>query len=140
MNPRARNGILHIQSLSFAYSGQPALFCDWSAAIGAGVTAVIEWSRVPMLAGVPQLAADGFITGASGRNWDGYGAQVALADGLPATARDLLSDPQTSGGLLVSCAPDTVAEVLRVFREQGFAQAAVIGRIEAGAAGLRVDT
>jgi selenide,water dikinase len=64
---------------------------------------------------------------------------VALADGLPATARDLLSDPQTSGGLLVSCAPDTVAEVLRVFHEQGFAQAAVIGRIEAGAAGLRVE-
>jgi selenide,water dikinase len=39
----------------------------------------------------------------------------------------------------VSCAPDTVADVLRVFREQGFAQAAVIGRIEAGAAGLRVE-
>ena len=106
---------------------------------GAAVTAVIEWSRVPMLAGVPQLAADGFITGASARNWDGYGAQVQLADGLPATARDLLSDPQTSGGLLVSCAPDTVAEVLRVFTDAGFAQAAVIGRIEAGVAGLRVE-
>ena len=106
---------------------------------GAGVTAVIEWSRVPMLAGVPQLAADGFITGASERNWDGYGAQVSLAAALPATARDLLCDPQTSGGLLVSCAPDTVAEVLRVFTDAGFAQAAVIGRIEAGAAGLRVE-
>ena len=106
---------------------------------GAGLTAVIEWQRVPMLAGVPQLAADGFITGASGRNWDGYGAQVQLADGLPATARDLLSDPQTSGGLLVSCAPDAVDDVLRVFHDEGFAQAAVIGRIEAGPAGLRVE-
>ena len=106
---------------------------------GARVTAVIEWGRVPMLAGVPQLAADGFITGASARNWDGYGAQVTLADGLPATARDLLSDPQTSGGLLVSCAPDTVAEVLRVFADAGFAQAAVIGRIEAGEVSLRVE-
>ncbi len=106
---------------------------------GAGLTAVIEWQRVPMLAGVAQLAADGFITGASGRNWDGYGAQVQLAGGLPATARDLLSDPQTSGGLLVSCAPDSVEDVLRVFRDEGFAQAAVIGRIEAGPAGLRVE-
>jgi selenide,water dikinase len=105
---------------------------------GAGVTAVIEWAKVPLLDGVAEMAADGFVTGASGRNWDGYGAQVALAAGLPATARDLLSDPQTSGGLLVSCAPDTVAEVLRVFRDGGFDQAAVIGRVEAGAPGLRV--
>ncbi len=105
---------------------------------GAGVTAVIEWGRVPMLPGVAAMAADGFITGASGRNWEGYGAQVTLAEGLPATARDLLSDPQTSGGLLVSCAPDAVAEVLQVFKEGGFDQAAVIGRIEAGAPGLRV--
>jgi selenide,water dikinase len=105
---------------------------------GAGVTAVIEWAKVPMLPGVAAMAADGFVTGASGRNWEGYGAQVTLADGLPATARDLLSDPQTSGGLLVSCAPDAVAKVLRVFNEGGFDQAAVIGRIEAGAPGLRV--
>ena len=106
---------------------------------GAQVTAVIEWSRVPMLAGVQALADAGFITGASGRNWDGYGAQVQLTAGLPATARDLLSDPQTSGGLLVSCTPETVDEVLRVFSAAGFAQAAVIGHIEAGAAMLRVD-
>ena len=105
---------------------------------GADVTAVIEWAKVPMLPGVAAMAADGFVTGASGRNWEGYGAQVVLAHGLPATARDLLSDPQTSGGLLVSCAPDAAAEVLRVFKEGGFDQAAVIGRIEAGAPGLRV--
>ena len=106
---------------------------------GAKVTAVIDWAKVPLLPGVAELAADGFITGASGRNWDGYGAQITLNAALPATARDLLSDPQTSGGLLVSCAPDTVADVLRVFNEGGFDQAAVIGRIEAGAPGLRID-
>jgi selenide, water dikinase len=105
---------------------------------GAGVTAVIEWAKVPMLPGVAAMAADGFVTGASGRNWQGYGAQVTLADGLPATARDLLSDPQTSGGLLVSCAPEAAADVLRLFNDGGFDQAAVIGRIEAGAPGLRV--
>ncbi|MEP7098970.1 MAG: selenide, water dikinase SelD, partial [Burkholderiales bacterium] len=105
---------------------------------GAGVRAVIEWSRVPLLSGVAAMAADGFVTGASGRNWQGYGEQVTLADALPPTARDLLSDPQTSGGLLVSCAPEAVDDVLRIFREGGFDSAAVIGRVEAGAAGLQV--
>lgn len=105
---------------------------------GAGVGAVIEWSKVPLLPGVAAMAADGFVTGASGRNWDGYGTQVLLADALPPTARDLLADPQTSGGLLVSCAPEAAAEVLSIFKAGGFDQAAVIGRIEAGAPALRV--
>ncbi len=106
---------------------------------GAKLTAVIDWHKVPLLAGVNAMAAEGFVTGASGRNWDAYGNEITLAAGLPATARDLLSDPQTSGGLLVSCRPETAAEVLRVFSAAGFDQAAVIGRIEDGAAGLRVQ-
>ncbi len=106
---------------------------------GAKLTAVIDWHKVPLLPGVNTMAADGFVTGASGRNWDAYGHEITLAPGLPATARDLLSDPQTSGGLLVSCRPEAADEVLRVFRAAGFDQAAVIGRVEAGPAGLRVE-
>jgi selenide,water dikinase len=105
---------------------------------GAGLTAVIDWPRVPLLDGVAAMAGDGFITGASGRNWAGYGADVELAGGLSKLAQDLLTDPQTSGGLLVSCDPASVDEVLQVFREQGFDRAAVIGRVEAGPAKLRV--
>jgi selenide,water dikinase len=105
---------------------------------GARLTAVVEWSKVPLLDNVVAMAAAGFVTGASGRNWAGYGAEVELAAGLPATARDLLSDPQTSGGLLVSCAPDAVDAVLKIFGDEGFAQAAVIGRVEAGKPSLRV--
>lgn len=105
---------------------------------GAGLGAVVEWSRVPLLEGVATMAADGFVTGASGRNWAGYGAEVALAPSLPAVAQDLLTDPQTSGGLLVSCDAGSVDEVLRIFRAGGFEQAAVIGRMEAGEPGLRV--
>jgi selenide,water dikinase len=105
---------------------------------GAGLRAVIEWSRVPLLDGVAAMAAEGMVTGASSRNWAGYGADVALAPGLPAIAQDLLTDPQTSGGLLVSCAPDALEAVLRLFREGGFGEAAVIGRVEAGVAGLSV--
>jgi len=106
---------------------------------GAGVTAVIDWPRVPLLPGVAQMAQQGFVTGASGRNWAGYGAEVEIAAGLGQTVQDLVTDPQTSGGLLVSCDPAAADEVLRVFRAQGFDQAAVVGRIEAGPARLRVQ-
>ncbi len=99
---------------------------------GAGLAAEIDWSAVPLLDGVAALAAEGLVTGASGRNWAGYGSEVRLDAGLPAAARDLASDPQTSGGLLVSCDPAVAGEVLAVFREEGFGEAAVIGRMTEG--------
>ncbi|HEX6707292.1 MAG TPA: selenide, water dikinase SelD [Albitalea sp.] len=105
---------------------------------GAGLAATIEWARVPVLDGVAAMAADGFVTGASGRNWAGYGQEVQLDAALPATARDLITDPQTSGGLLVSCDAASVDEVLRVFREDGFAHAAEIGAMQAGKPQLHV--
>ena len=105
---------------------------------GAGVTVQIDWARVPLLPGVADLAAAGFVTGASGRNWAGYGDGVALSAGLPATAQALATDPQTSGGLLVACAPDSVQDVLAVFAREGFAQAAVIGSVQAGPARLEL--
>ncbi|QNK75868.1 selenide, water dikinase SelD [Variovorax sp. PAMC28562] len=107
---------------------------------GAGLTAVIEWSKVPLLEGVEAMVAEGFVTGASGRNWEGYGADVQLAEGLSKTAQSLLSDPQTSGGLLVSCSAEAVDAVLEVFRTEGFGGAAVVGRVESGSAGLRVHS
>ena len=106
---------------------------------GAGLRAVIEWPKVPLLPEVAALAADGVVTGASARNWLGYGAEVALAPALPEVAQALLTDPQTSGGLLVSCEPASADTVLQIFRDAGFGSAAVIGRIEAGAPGLHVE-
>ena len=76
------------------------------------------------------LARAGCVTGASGRNWAGYGDDVdARRRADRRRARALLTDPQTSGGLLVACAPDAVDGVLAVFRADGFADAAVIGAI-----------
>ncbi|MCM2251025.1 MAG: selenide, water dikinase SelD [Ramlibacter sp.] len=98
---------------------------------GAGLQLRIEWSRVPLLQGARQFAQQGVVTGASGRNWLGYGAQVALPEGFAAADQALLSDPQTSGGLLVSCAPQAADEVLALFRRHGFAEAAVIGEVGA---------
>ena len=100
---------------------------------GAKLAVTLDWHTVPLLEGVASMAADGFVTGASGRNWAGYGSEVTLDAGLPATARALATDPQTSGGLLVSCAPEAVDSVLAVFRAEGFGAAAVVGRVGAGA-------
>jgi selenide,water dikinase len=99
---------------------------------GSGVGARIDWPSVPLHAGVLDLAREGVFTGASGRNWIGCGASVDLTAGFGEAERALLTDPQTSGGLLVACAPDTVDAVLDVFRRDGFAHAAVIGECVAG--------
>jgi selenide,water dikinase len=106
---------------------------------GAKLSLEVEWAKVPVLEGVRQLAAAGFVTGASGRNWAGYGSDVALPAGFADADRALLTDPQTSGGLLVSCTPDSVGQVLEVFQRHGFGQAAVIGEARAqGATALTV--
>ena len=96
---------------------------------GAGVSIAIDWDRVPLIEGAHSLAQAGCITGASGRNWASYGAGIALPEGFSDIDRALLSDPQTSGGLLVACAPEAATEVLRIFAAEGFAQAAQIGEI-----------
>jgi len=96
---------------------------------GANLGIRIEWAKVPLLPGVRELAAQGMVTGASGRNWAGYGADVSLPDEFAAADRVLLTDPQTSGGLLVSCAPEVANDVLALFKRHGFHAAAVIGEV-----------
>jgi selenide,water dikinase len=96
---------------------------------GAKLTAHIKWADVPLLPNVSALFKAGNLTGASGRNWEGYGNEISLASGLPAECQALLSDPQTSGGLLVTCSPDAVADVLAIFKRHGFNDAAAIGHI-----------
>ncbi len=102
---------------------------------GAKLGIRIDWARVPLLAGVRELAAQGMVTGASGRNWGGYGSDITLPAGFAAADQALLTDPQTSGGLLVSCAPEAVADVLALFHRHGFAAAAAIGEVTANGAG-----
>ena len=102
---------------------------------GAEVDITIAWARVPLLPGVHALATQGVVTGASARNWAGYGTEVRLPERFTSADQALLTDPQTSGGLLVSCAPESVAEVLAVFRRHGFDAAAEIGEVRARSAG-----
>lgn len=96
---------------------------------GAGAELRLDWAAVPLLPGVAALAAAGHVTGASGRNWASYGADVALPDGFDPVARALLTDPQTSGGLLVACAPESADAVLATFARHGFEDAGIIGRV-----------
>jgi selenide,water dikinase len=105
---------------------------------GAGARLTIEWDRVPFLNDAKRLAQLGYVTGASGRNWTSYGEQVVLPAGLEDWQRALLTDPQTSGGLLVACAPDR-AETLRAsIAEAGYPRASIIGSVIAGAPGIEI--
>ncbi len=102
---------------------------------GSGHQLAIDWQQVPLLTGVRGLAERGFITGASGRNWAGYGDDIGLPSGFAAVDQALFTDPQTSGGLLVSCTPAALSDVLAIFSRHGFEQAAVVGEIRAAVAG-----
>src|SRR5690606_37092979 len=106
---------------------------------GAGLTVRLRYDDLPWLPGVQALAADGVVTGASGRNWTAYGDGVKQGDRIDKAARDLLTDPQTSGGLLVSCAPQALHQVLDAFHAGGFDEAAIIGETRAGPAQVEVS-
>ena len=104
---------------------------------GSGLGVQIEAGVAPLLTGVEALARAGVRTGASGRNWDSYGEAVVLPDGLEDWRRDLLTDPQTSGGLLIAVAEHAAEAVMAKVREAGFERAAVVGRMVEGT-GVRV--
>ncbi|MDS1139073.1 selenide, water dikinase SelD [Pusillimonas sp. SM2304] len=103
-----------------------------------GLSASLRQADLPWLPGVRQLAAQGVVTGASGRNWASYGDAIALAPQVDDTLRALMCDPQTSGGLLVACAPGVAGQVLDVFRSEGFGYATVIGELREGGPAVHV--
>jgi selenide,water dikinase len=100
---------------------------------GSNAGATLHWPKVPLHPGVLELAREGIFTGASGRNWAGYGADVDVDAPLGDAERALLTDPQTSVGLLVACAPAAVDKVLAIFADEAFERAAVVGEIVEGA-------
>ena len=106
---------------------------------GSALAARVRMPDVPLLEDVAALANEGFVTGASERNWASYGDEVQLAPGLSATDTALLCDPQTSGGLLIACASDAVGAVLEALRRHGCSQSACIGEMVPGAPRVTVD-
>jgi selenide,water dikinase len=106
---------------------------------GAGLTAQIS-SDPPLLPGVGELVRSGVRTGASGRNWASYGADITAPDSLEPWRIDLLCDPQTSGGLLIAADPAGAEALIASARACGFSQTAVVGRLLAGPARLILQT
>ena len=100
---------------------------------GSKLAARVAFDALPVLGAARQLAEAGYATGASDRNWTSFGAQVELPADWPVWRRKLLTDPQTSGGLLVACDAATAPAVLDIFKSEGFEVAAQIGTLEAGA-------
>ncbi|MBK5957620.1 selenide, water dikinase SelD [Rhodoplanes elegans] len=105
---------------------------------GAAVALTTSLQAVPLLSHAAALAQAGCVTGASHRNWSSYGAAVSLPKNLPDWRRHLLTDPQTSGGLLVACAPQRTDALLRTIVEAGYPAASRIGHVEEGPAAIRV--
>ena len=101
---------------------------------GSGLGARVDFAQLPVLPDALAWARQHLATGASARNWAGYGHDVKCPAALEPWQRNLLTDPQTSGGLLVACAPETIDQVLSIFRSAGFAQAATIGVMASGPA------
>lgn len=99
---------------------------------GSNARLVIDRAALPLLTRAEELAQAGFVTGASHRNWAAYGAEVTLPDGLPDWQLHLLTDPQTSGGLLVAVAPEAAAAWVDRLRAGGYPLARVVGRVDDG--------
>ena len=105
---------------------------------GSGLKAEVRFADVPILSAARHLAEQGYVTGASDRNWASCEASVTLPQDAPLWHRRMLTDPQTSGGLLVACAPGAVSTVLDIFAKDGFKQARVIGELAPGTPGIDV--
>ena len=99
---------------------------------GSGATLKLNLADLPFLSQAERLAQEGRVTGASHRNWASYGEGVALPAGLPDWQRHLLTDPQTSGGLLVSCKAERASDLLAQIKSAGYPAARIIGSVEAG--------
>jgi len=100
---------------------------------------VLRAGDVPLLSQAADLAQQGFVTGASHRNWASYGHDVAMPPAMPEWRRHLLTDPQTSGGLLIAVAPERAESILSTARDSGCPLAGIIGYVEEGARAIKIE-
>jgi selenide,water dikinase len=100
---------------------------------GAKLSAKVNWDAIPVIEEAVSLVKKDVFTGASPRNWLGYGHEMSLGAHMHEWQKNLLSDPQTSGGLLVSCSSESTEQVLEILRADGFSQARKIGEFVEGA-------
>ncbi|MFK5637917.1 selenide, water dikinase SelD [Brucella sp. ZJ1_1] len=106
---------------------------------GSNAGIALDYSALPFLNQAEHLAQAGFVTGASTRNWASYGHGVQLPDDYPLWKQQLLTDPQTSGGLLVSCAPQEGERLLGSIRAAGYPSARIVGKVTDDAGRVTVN-
>jgi selenide,water dikinase len=111
----------------FGLCGHMYEFCK-----GAKLAAKIIWDQLPILDTVLDYAQRGYNTGAADRNWESFCDHVSVPDDMLQWQKNLLMDPQTSGGLLVSCSPESADTVLKTFYESGFDHASIVGSLIEG--------
>ena len=99
---------------------------------GANLRAELQWDQIPLVTEAVELAKADIYTGASTRNWQAYGHEINLSATMKEWQQHLITDPQTSGGLLVSCAPQVEEDVIQLLQQAGFGEAKTIGRFVAG--------
>ena len=105
---------------------------------GSNLSATLYWDQLPILPSAINYAQRGLSTGAGNRNWDSFGDDVTLTNVLEEWQKNLITDPQTSGGLLVSCLPNQADKILSLFHEQKYEYAAIIGNLEKGVPHINV--
>jgi selenide,water dikinase len=106
---------------------------------GGGVRLDISYDRIPFLTQAEALAEAGYVTGASGRNWASYSDGIVLPPDLPAWQQSLLTDPQTSGGLLIACSAAAVESICDTIQAEGYPRATIIGAVAAGKPAVRIS-
>ncbi len=105
---------------------------------GSGLAAMLDWDKLPILPHALGYARNGYNTGAADRNWASFGEHVTVPDDIEQWQRNILMDPQTSGGLLVSCPPERAEAVVGLFHHQGYGFTTVIGEMSPGAPHITV--
>jgi selenide,water dikinase len=98
---------------------------------GAGVGMIIDSAAVPFFPEAKELAEMGMIPGGLHRNREFRTDMVEMAQGIPRYLADILFDPQTSGGLLISVPKRKATELLDRMHQAGISEAAIIGEVVA---------
>ena len=107
---------------------------------GSNLSLIVRADDLPLLPDAAALARQKFVTSASVRNWESYADGVVLPPDLPEWRRHLLTDPQTSGGLLIACDAGRADALLSRIVDAGYPYARIIGRTAAGTPSVVIET
>jgi selenide, water dikinase len=110
------NGVNSITDVTgFGLLGHLLEMCE-----GSNLSAEVNYESIPLICnGLEDYININSVPGGSLRNWASYGHKVDIFTSKTDVAKTILSDPQTSGGLLISVDPDTVLDVIEVFKKAG---------------------